>query len=134
MKFRLDFVTNSSSSSYIVARKGTMNEKQKEEILRYVEQKFLSAGRIKGISTVEELDDYANEYDLIYEGEIDDYFKSDYDKAKQAIENGMTVYCGTISHDSGDDDVSYVYEDIWRIMDQNDRDGNFMIINDDLSY
>lgn len=38
MKVRMDFVTNSSSSSFILARTSKLNEKQKEEILKYVEK------------------------------------------------------------------------------------------------
>ena len=41
MKVRMDFVTNSSSSSFILARTSKLNEKQKEEILQYVEKTFL---------------------------------------------------------------------------------------------
>ena len=37
----MDFVTNSSSSSFILARNEHLNEKQKDKIIEYVEKTFL---------------------------------------------------------------------------------------------
>ena len=46
MKIRTDFVANSSSSSFVLARKGALNEKQKAAVIAYIEDRMWRYGQM----------------------------------------------------------------------------------------
>ena len=41
MKYRRDYVTNSSSNGFLLARKGSFTQEQKEKIIAWAEKEFL---------------------------------------------------------------------------------------------
>lgn len=124
MKIRTDFVTNSSSASFILARKGELNQKQKERIVSYIEENMLGEVLLVPGATEEEIAEMLKK----------SYIDKDYEQQiREALKEGKTVYSGWVSFEDPSYDVAEVYEDIWEILAES-GDGNFVAINDDLSY
>lgn len=124
MKIRMDFVTNSSSSSFILARKEKLNDKQKNKILEYVEKNFLGKIVLTPESTEEEIQKVIEE---------NGFFDEDESAIRKALQAGKTIYSNWVCFEDCICDYSSTYEDIWEIMSEN-SDGDFEAINGDLSY
>ncbi|MBO6113892.1 MAG: hypothetical protein J6P57_02425 [Lachnospiraceae bacterium] len=148
MKIRTDFVTNSSSSSFLVAKKGDLNDIQKEQILNYVISECFG-GKIN--VTCEEIDNYLR---IMEEAEREkkscyELYKCDscpgakacdmnlnkykIDKLKNAISNGMDIYSGSVDFEYDFDNNARMIKDVWKILEENNSD-NFMGIDTKLSY
>ena len=120
MKIRNDFVTNSSSSSFVLARKGELNEKQKEEILKYIEEKFLGKQYEPNVS----IDTIEKDVWL---------YEEDKEKIKELQKEGFLIASDYVSFDDAEYHLTDIYEDIWNILDTY-SDNNFVAVNTDLSY
>lgn len=124
MKVRLDFVTNSSSSSYIVATKNDDKHLMKQMdiiLLKWVKEMLFGQESIK---TLDELNKFAKE-----RGWEDDYY--DYLKIKECLENNYTVHCGEIYCES-ENEILYLYENLFNTLMK--QDVGFEAIDIELGY
>lgn len=122
MKIRTDYVTNSSSSSFILARKEELSEAQKEAVLGYVARKMLGNTILTPSSSEEEI-----------QKTFDDFYISEENQAaiRQALADGKTVYRGCVNFECCEETQAELFERLWEALEDADPD-TFSILDGDL--
>lgn len=124
MKIRTDFVTNSSSSSFILARKEELTEKQKEVIIDFVEKHMLGEKMLTPENTEEEIQKVLNENYIEEEQQ---------EEIRESLKAGKTVFSGCIVFECCEYNYGDLFETLWDKLEEAGKE-DFEAIDGSLEY
>ena len=124
MKIRMDFVTNSSSSSFLVAQKkgGQLSQKSRDKFADLLIHKFLDKMKVLNDLTAENIRTHEQ-----FEYKNDDVVND----VAAALKDGFQIKEGYISWEEAEGSLADILSDVLEILDEDD---GYRLIEGDLSY
>lgn len=133
MKIRSGFVSNSSSSSFVVACPSELNGKFTLKVEVDL-KKYCRHGKV--LKTIDDLNEYIEDY---YGWDLEEFFREEskrniekYHKLKEAIEAGMEVYTGWASHNDSYDPIELLIGNGYDLEKNNITEGVQVISNPEM--
>ncbi len=126
MKLRTDFVTNSSSSSFLLATADGFTEKQKKAVLDFVWNEMVAPHRYGKIDPATYVGDD------MYDDPYDYMIMSNREEAFACQEKGLNLCAGSVSFESLES-ISDLYQALWDALEEADPE-HFVQIDTRLSF